>query len=48
MHQNAGVLLLVKVGLMKSLLMRAGMLERVAGGACTCKRQIPRMKQLLS
>ena len=48
MHQKAEVLLLVKVDLMKYLLMRIGMLEKVAGGACTCKRQIPRMKQLLS
>ena len=48
MHQKAEVLLLVKVHLMKNLLMRTGMLEKVAGGACACKRRIPRMKQLLS
>ena len=48
MHERAEVLLLVKVDLMKILLMRIGMLEKVAGGACTCTRQIPRMKQLLS
>ena len=47
MHQKAEVLLLVKFDLMKNLLMRTGMLE-VAGGACTCKRQVARMKQLLS
>ena len=48
MHQEGEVLLLVKVDLMKNLLMRTGMLEKVAGGACTCKWQISQMKQLLS
>ena len=48
MHLKAEVLLLVKVDLVKNLLMRTGMLEKVAGGACTCKRQTPRMKHLLS
>ena len=48
MHEKAEVLLFVKVDLMENLLMRTGMLEKVAGGACTCKRHIPRMKQLLS
>ena len=43
MYQKAEIL-----DVIKNLLMRTGMLEKVAGGACTCKRQILRMKLLLS